>query len=148
MRSILSADSYGDFLRLGFLLAAAAIPAAIQPFVFPGTAAGQEVVGGGLRISVQSARRLTGTVLYVDARPEADYWKGHVPGAVWFDGNNPDAGIDMLLDRWNPGDILIVYCSSISCDASSDLANRLVRAGFTGVHVLEGGWKEWSGDES
>lgn len=145
MRNILSRESRRDFLRLGLLLVAAAVPAALQSSVSPGTFPGGNAGEARSRITVRSARELTRPVLYVDARSETEYRSGHIPGAVWFDGRSLDQSIDLLLDRWTPGDILIVYCSSDSCDASSDLAERLVQAGFTDVQVLEGGWKAWSG---
>lgn len=38
---------------------------------------------------------------------------------------------------------IVVYCSSLECDASPTAAKNLDEAGFTEVYEFEGGMKEW-----
>lgn len=147
MRGVGPAETFRNLTRLILVLAASAIPATIQFFIYPREAFGPVTNGEGPTLTAQSARRLMKPILWVDARTEAEYQRGHIEGAVWFYNHDIDTGVDQLLEKWNPGDILIVYCSSIRCDSSTELAVRLRKAGFPEVYVLEGGWKEWSKNE-
>jgi rhodanese-related sulfurtransferase len=39
---------------------------------------------------------------------------------------------------------VVVYCSSLSCNAALEVAKRLRdEAQLKNVYVLEGGWEEW-----
>jgi rhodanese-related sulfurtransferase len=85
-------------------------------------------------------------VLWVDARPEAEYAEGHVDGAVSLNEDNWSRAIAGVLERWNPGDAVVVYCGGAECAASKAVAGRLRgrEYGLGEVYVLRGGWEAWT----
>jgi rhodanese-related sulfurtransferase len=99
----------------------------------------------GDEITVEQALRAV-RVLWIDARSEADYGRGHIPGAVLLNEDSWEKLLPAVLSAWQPDDLVIVYCDSGRCDASHKVAQRLTReAGIDGVKVLKGGWQAWSG---
>jgi rhodanese-related sulfurtransferase len=83
-------------------------------------------------------------LLWIDARPAAEYAQGHIPGAVScpMDAEEPD--LAPVLEHWRPELLVVVYCSSDSCDASQELASRLRQdLGSQRVRYLLGGWDAW-----
>jgi rhodanese-related sulfurtransferase len=82
--------------------------------------------------------------LWLDARPLGDFEHAHIPGALPL---NEDAWRELLpavLDAWNPDSKIVVYCSSLSCRTSHEVARRLrEEVGLTQVYVLQGGWESW-----
>ena len=83
-------------------------------------------------------------VLWVDARPNEEFTRGHVPGALSLNEDNWDGLLPAVLAAWAPERKLVVYCSRASCNASHGVAERLRHeAGLTNVYVLPGGWEEW-----
>ena len=82
-------------------------------------------------------------VLFVDARGRAQFLEGHVPGALHipYDPFSPSAaqGVQALpRERW-----LVIYCSSLTCDKASEMAETLRMEGFEDVLVMPGGWQAW-----
>ena len=70
----------------------------------------------------------------LDMRDAPSYVRGHIPGARRL----TDAAIRALRGSGRP---LLLYCyHGIS---SRDMASMLVRAGFSRVFNLEGGWQAW-----
>jgi rhodanese-related sulfurtransferase len=52
--------------------------------------------------------------------------------------------LPQFLAVWSPGKKIVVYCSSLSCNASREVARRLRKeAQIPDVFVLEGGWEAW-----
>ena len=80
--------------------------------------------------------------LFLDARDEAYFNKGHIKGAIkniflmelLFN-------IESLQSKKDP---LVVYCGDPGCGDSEDLAYTLQDAGFSKLYVFKGGWLEWS----
>lgn len=96
------------------------------------------------QISLQDALQWKERVLWVDARPEVDYAKDHIPGALSLNEDDWGGLLPGLVQAWSPDRVIVVYCSSRSCQASEEVANRLrEEAGFTSVYVLRGGWETW-----
>lgn len=108
----------------------------------PGRAAWTGAVGPG-EITVARAAALGDAVLWVDARPQAAYDQGHLPGALRLTEEVWETAFLPLLDRWVPGQPVIVYCDSRACRASHRVAERLRQAGVQPVSVLRGGWAAW-----
>ena len=48
-----------------------------------------------------------------------------------------------VLHAWPTGKPAIVYCDSLACEASEDVAKRLREFGVAPVFVLKGGWQAW-----
>ena len=83
-------------------------------------------------------------VLWVDARPDGDFARGHVPGAISLNEDRWEDLLPGLLDHWDPTRKVVVYCSSLSCQASHDVARRLrEEVQLPNVFVLQGGWEAW-----
>lgn len=100
-----------------------------------------ELAAGEIR--VEDARVLD--LVWIDARSEADYEAGHIPGAIRLNEDNWDAAIFGLMAEWldNPRPI-VVYCESESCGTSKRVAERL-RADLADAEIysLHGGWNAW-----
>src|SRR5581483_5100167 len=78
-------------------------------------------------------------LLWVDARPDADFAKGHIPGAIQLNEDRWDELMDGVLDRFSTSRKIVVYCSSLSCQTSHDVARRLrEEAQISNVFVLKG----------
>ena len=95
-------------------------------------------------VSVAQAKGLGDAVLWIDARPEEEFARGHVPGAMLLNEDGWNALLPALLTAWSPERKLVVYCSRQSCNASHAVAERLRNeAELKNVFVLDGGWEEW-----
>lgn len=126
------------------LLGLAFLPAIGQAIYFRNAASWhQPPVDSGL-VTVTQAKDWGDTVLWVDARPEEDFARGHIPGAMLLNEDDWDAQLRTFLTAWSPERKMIVYCSQQSCNASHAVAERLRNeAGLKNVYVLDGGWEEW-----
>lgn len=84
------------------------------------------------------------SVLWVDARPDAQFSAGHIPNAIQLNEDRWDELLPQLLGVWSPEKRVVIYCSSESCAASHHVAERLrENAGLQNVYVLHGGWETW-----
>lgn len=96
-------------------------------------------------ITVNQVAALGPDVLWVDARPQADYEAGHVAGAILL--NQEDWG-NQLFDHQDRlqaaiGRPVVVYCDGSGCERSHDIAGRLRELlGLDPVHVLRGDWRQ------
>lgn len=85
--------------------------------------------------------------IVLDARPEAVYRLGHVPGAMNLSRKEFEqdyAGQKSMLES-NKEQTIAVYCSMSSCEDSAMVAGALMKLGYNHVLVFKGGWNEWSG---
>ncbi|MEM7672880.1 MAG: rhodanese-like domain-containing protein [Verrucomicrobiota bacterium] len=82
--------------------------------------------------------------LYLDARTLSEFEEAHIPGAMLLNEDDWDQRVLALIERWEPGRVIVVYCSSLACQASHAVAERLkVEMGIDAVVVLKGGWEVW-----
>lgn len=86
----------------------------------------------------------SGAVVLIDARSEGEYAEGHLPGAmnVPYDSFVDYAGeleSNVLLDQ-----PVIIYCRSVTCDLSDQLAQEMRLMGYERVVLYKGGWDEWT----
>ena len=94
--------------------------------------------------TVDQARTWGDNVIWVDARPEDEFAQNHVPGAISLNEDRWNELLPQFLAVWSPGKKVVVYCSSLSCNVSREVAKRLRKeAQLPDVFVLEGGWEEW-----
>jgi rhodanese-related sulfurtransferase len=79
--------------------------------------------------------------ILVEALPEESYANSHIPGAV----NIPKDQIDTLAPRLlkDKSSEIVVYCANTECQASTEVAERLVELGYTNVSDFEAGKKGW-----
>ena len=83
-------------------------------------------------------------VLWVDARSDADFARAHIPAAFSLNEDCWDQLLPDVLDHWDASQKIVVYCSSLSCQASHDVARRLRgELNLPNVFVLQGGWETW-----
>jgi len=95
-------------------------------------------------VSVDQARQWGGIVVWVDARPDVDFARDHVPGAISLNEDRWNELLPQLLSTWSPEKKVVVYCSAQSCDLAREVAERLRKeAQLPDVFVLEGGWEGW-----
>ena len=95
-------------------------------------------------VTVDQARTWGGNVIWVDARPDEEFASDHVPGALSLNEDRWNELLPQFLAVWSPGTKVVVYCSSLSCNTSREVARRLRReAQLPDVFVLEGGWEAW-----
>ena len=95
-------------------------------------------------VSVEQARAWGDSAIWVDARPDEDFAHNHVPGAFSLNEDRWNALLPQFLAAWSPSKKVVVYCSSLNCNASREVARRLRdEAQLKNVFVLEGGWEEW-----
>jgi rhodanese-related sulfurtransferase len=82
-------------------------------------------------------------ILWVDARSDAEFAAGHIPGAISLNFDNwPDA-FPKFLDHYDPSQKVIVYCSASSCQLSREIAAKLRASGVADARFLKGGWEAW-----
>ncbi|MBV9391633.1 MAG: rhodanese-like domain-containing protein [Verrucomicrobia bacterium] len=97
-------------------------------------------------VRLETALSWGSDALWIDARPEIDFQIDHVPGAISLNLENWTALFPRFLDKWQPGQKVVVYCSSKSCELSHEVASRLDQNGVTEVWVLKGGWESWKAE--
>jgi len=96
-------------------------------------------------VSVDQARSWGGNVIWVDARPDDEFARDHVPDALSLNVDRWNEVRPQFLAAWSPGKKVVVYCSAQSCDLAREVAERLRKeAQVPDVFVLEGGWEAWA----
>jgi rhodanese-related sulfurtransferase len=73
---------------------------------------------------------------------EAEYNFGHIKGAI----NLPFKKIDEHISKISnlpKNTTLVTYCDGVGCDASIDLADKLVELGYTNIRIFYSGWNDW-----
>src|SRR5690606_30147899 len=87
----------------------------------------------------------TGEGIVLDARPEVFHRIGHIPGALSLpreDFENAYASLKEVLEV-DKEQIIVVYCSSMSCQDSELVRRALTALGYSRVAILTGGWAAW-----
>lgn len=89
--------------------------------------------------------RLTGRVVWVDARAEIPYRRGHIPGARQLDPYRPEQNLLEVLAACLQADRVIVYCSGGRCEDAELAASLLEQAGVPRERLViyVGGFNEW-----
>lgn len=95
-------------------------------------------------VEFAQAREWGEGVLWVDARPDAQYQADHIPGAIQLNEDRWSELLPPFLGLWSPEKKTIVYCGSQSCAASHEVARRLrEEAQLKEIYVLHGGWETY-----
>lgn len=131
--------------QTAILLGLALIPGIGQALYYRDKVSWQTPVAPSEMVTVAQAREWGGTVIWVDARPEEEFAREHVPNAVLLNEDRWNELLPPLLATWSPEKRVVVYCSTQSCGASREVARRLrEEAGLNNVFVLGGGWEAWA----
>lgn len=126
------------------LFALAFLPGIGQAIYFRDKVSWQSPVPASEMVTVAQARAWGGNAIWVDARPDLEFEREHVPGAVLLNEDRWNELLPQFLTTWSPEKRVVVYCSSQSCNASREVARRLRdEAQLKNVFVLQGGWEEW-----
>ena len=130
--------------QLLLLLGLAFVPAIGQALYYRNTASWQKPPADSALVSVAQAQSWGDGALWLDARSDEQFARGHVPGALQLNEDRWNELLREMLATWSPEKKIVVYCSRLTCQASHEVAERLRKeAGLTSVYVLEGGWEEW-----
>lgn len=84
-------------------------------------------------------------ILWVDARPESVFQKGHVEGAILLNEGRWGEQVFEHQDRLQAaiGKPVIVYCDGDGCEKSKEIAERLRQTvHLDPVYVLKGDWRK------
>jgi len=126
------------------LVALAFVPAIGQAVYFRDKVSWQSPVPSSELVTVAQARAWNADAIWVDARPDEDFTRDHVPGAVSLNEDRWNELLPQFLATWSPDKKVVVYCSTQNCNASREVAKRLRdEAQLKNVFVLQGGWEEW-----
>jgi rhodanese-related sulfurtransferase len=126
------------------LIGLALLPAAVQAVYFRDKVSWQTPVAASEMVTIAQARSWSGDAIWVDARPQEEFEREHVPGALLLNEDRWNELFPHVLAVWAPEKRVVVYCSTDGCGSSREIAHRLRKeAGLTNVLVLEGGWEAW-----
>ena len=126
------------------LAALALLPAAGEAFYFRDKISWRSAIAPSEMVTVEQARAWGENAIWVDARPDEEFARDHVPGALLLNEDRWNELVPQFLAVWSPEKKIVVYCSSLSCNASREVARRLRKeAQLSDVFVLEGGWEAW-----
>jgi len=97
-------------------------------------------------ITLEQARaKHQAAIAFIDARAEDFYALGHIRGAISLPVSDfQTAFAAREKDLSGKDQELICYCSGFGCEESVELAQELLKRGYTRVLVYLGGWPEWS----
>ncbi len=126
------------------LVTLAFLPAIGEAIHFRDRVSWQSPVRASDLVTVAQAEAWGGNAMWVDARPDDEFARAHVPGAISLNEDRWNELLPQFLARWSPEKKVVVYCSSLSCNAALEVAKRLRdEAELKNVYVLAGGWEEW-----
>lgn len=87
-----------------------------------------------------------GRIVFIDARDEAHYREGHIPGAYEFDPYHPEKYFPTALAPCQAAEQIVVYCHGGDCDDSESAALTLRDVGIAvkKLFIYGGGITEWT----
>ena len=126
------------------LLALACLPAIGEGIYFRERVSWQSSIPAAELVTVDQAKAWGESAIWVDARPDDEFGRDHVPGAFSLNEDRWNELLPQFLPNWSPDKKVVVYCSAESCNAARDVAKRLRdEAQLQNVFVLDGGWEGW-----
>lgn len=86
-----------------------------------------------------------GRIVFIDARDDAHYAAGHIPGALPFDHYRMEKYVAEAVGAGAVAERIVVYCNGGECEDSALVAGDLLALGVTAgkVYVYAGGIAEW-----
>jgi rhodanese-related sulfurtransferase len=132
--------------QLLLLIVLALLPAIGQGLYFRGRISWQSAIPESELITVDQAQALGESVIWIDARPDEDFSRDHVPGAFSLNEDRWNELLPQFLQAWSAEKKIVVYCSAKSCNAAREVAERLRKEVQlpNDIRVLQGGWEEWA----
>ena len=98
------------------------------------------------KITLKEAYELynKGEAVFLDARAEEEYRKGHIKTAMNLPYTFPIKKKFEIISPIPKKVVLVSYCDGAECNASEGLAIDLAQLGYKKVMIFFGGWKEWN----
>ena len=128
------------------LLGLAFLPAAGQALYLRDKVSWRSPIPASEMVTIADARGWGNNAIWIDARPEEEFTREHIPGALLLNEDRWNELLPAMLAAWSPEKRVVVYCASESCGSSREVARRLRNdAQLKNVFVLEGGWEAWKG---
>ena len=126
-------------------MALALLPAIGEAVYFRDKISWQSPIAASEMVTVDVARSWGDNAIWIDARPDEDFARDHVPGAISLNEDRWNELLPQFLASWSPDKKIVVYCSAQSCNAAREVAERLRKEAAlpNDIRVLEGGWEEW-----
>jgi rhodanese-related sulfurtransferase len=133
------------FVRQALVLVALAFAPAIgQAIYFRDKVSWQSPIPPSESVTVAQAQAWGANAIWADARPDEEFARDHVPGAISLNEDRWNELLPQFLATWSPEKKVVVYCSSQGCNASREVARKLrTEAQLKDIFVLQGGWEEW-----
>jgi rhodanese-related sulfurtransferase len=126
------------------LIGLSLVPAVGQAVYYRDKVSWQTPVAASEMVTLAQARSWSADAIWIDARPQDEFEREHVPGALLLNEDRWNELLPQVLAVWAPEKRVVVYCGSESCGSSREIAHRLRKeAVLTNVFVLEGGWEAW-----
>jgi rhodanese-related sulfurtransferase len=126
------------------LAALSLLPCIGQAIYFRDKVSWQSPIPPSELVKIDQARAWGDSAIWVDARPEDEFSRDHVPGAIPLNEDRWNELLPQFLAAWSPGKKVVVYCSAQNCDLAREVAERLRKeAQLPDVFVLDGGWEAW-----
>jgi len=101
--------------------------------------------GERMDISLDEAEKLffTDAAVFIDARSEEDYARGHIRNARSLPWHEVDLRFMVVTEALDLKMPIVTYCDGETCELSHNLALFLRDAGFLNTRVLVNGWALW-----
>ncbi len=132
------------FREILILLGLAFLPGIGEALYFRDKISWQNPVHLSELVTVAQAKSWGDSTLWIDARPDEEFARDHVPGALQLNEDRWNELLPQMLAAWSPEKRIVVYCSSQSCGSSREIAQRLrTDTALPNIFVLAGGWEEW-----
>jgi rhodanese-related sulfurtransferase len=127
------------------LVALALVPAIGQALYFREKVSWQSSIPASELVTVDQARAWGADAIWLDARPDEEFSRDHVPGALSLNEDRWSELLPQFLQTWSPDKKIVVYCSAQSCNAAREVAERLRKEAQlpNDIRILQGGWEEW-----
>jgi rhodanese-related sulfurtransferase len=102
-----------------------------------------EIVDGKVTMERLAELVEAGLIVLIDARSHAEFDEGHIKSAISFPYDELLGHYDELRENIPINADVVIYCESVTCDQSENLATELKLMGYERVVVYKGGWQEW-----
>ena len=91
----------------------------------------------------QVREELSAGAVFVDARMQPDFERGHLEGAINIQPGATAESCTQAMAGVPLDAPIIVYCQSAACPFAGTVARLLATQGFTNLMYYKGGWRDW-----
>jgi rhodanese-related sulfurtransferase len=82
-------------------------------------------------------------IVLVDSRPKKTFELYRIPGAVSLPYDSNDEEFHAFSQKYGTNSHLVVYCAGGTCQASTLLADKLLRLGYNRIQIMDEGYFGW-----